>query len=135
VIYDSLSGRLNWYEGPRRRRIRPLPQSGERRSTREYLEKLKSGSHYEKGWRGLLQISGKAPDHRRCDPGGSERTEEKDFVIVRSDGNRVSPGEWSMTSRCGSTHVIRAEDHLSEHEQAHGIFMPRPPWRLRPTFR
>ena len=117
VIYDSLKWLgLNWDEGPEAGGgFGPYRQSERAEIYREYLEKLKSGGHtYEKDGAVYFRISGKPQIIDDAIRGRVERTEEKDFVIVRSDGNPVFHlvnVVDDITMRI--THVIRGEDHLS----------------------
>jgi len=117
VIYDSLRWLgLNWDEGPGAGGgFGPYRQSERTEIYREYLEKLKSGGRtYEKDGAVYFRISGKPQIIDDAIRGRVERTEEKDFVIVRSDGNPVFHlvnVVDDITMRI--THVIRGEDHLS----------------------
>ncbi|HEV8073485.1 MAG TPA: glutamate--tRNA ligase family protein [Opitutaceae bacterium] len=121
VIYDSLTWLgLNWDEGPKVGPCGggdhgPYRQSERAHIYREYLEKLKAtGRTYEKEGAVFFKISGEPQVIEDAIRGRVERTEEKDFVVVRSDGNPVFHlvnvvDDISM----GITHVIRGEDHLS----------------------
>jgi nondiscriminating glutamyl-tRNA synthetase len=121
VIYDSLTWLgLNWDEGPKvghcgGGEFGPYRQSERAHIYREYLEKLRStGCTYEKEGALFFKISGEPQAIEDAIRGRVERTEEKDFVVVRSDGNPVFHlvnvvDDISM----GITHVIRGEDHLS----------------------
>jgi glutamyl-tRNA synthetase len=117
VIYDSLRWLgLDWDEGPGAGgAFGPYRQSERAGVYREYLERLKaSGRTYEKDGALFFRISGEPQVIEDAIRGRVERTEEKDFVIVRSDGNPVFHfvnvvDDISM----GVTHVIRGEDHLS----------------------
>ena len=117
VIYDSLTWLgLNWDEGPRAGGgFGPYRQSERAPVYREYLEKLKAGGHtYEKDGAVYFKISREPQIIDDAIRGRVERTEEKDFVIVRSDGNPVFHlvnVVDDITMRI--THVIRGEDHLS----------------------
>lgn len=117
VIYDSLTWLgLNWDEGPvAGGSFGPYRQSERGAIYREYLEKLKSGGRtYEKDGAVYFKISGEPQVIDDAIRGRVERTEEKDFVIVRSDGNPVFHlvnVVDDITMRI--THVIRGEDHLS----------------------
>lgn len=117
VIYDSLSWLgMNWDEGPRvGGDFGPYRQSERAHIYREYLEKLRaSGRVYEKDGATWFRISGEPQVIEDAIRGQVVRTEEKDFVIIRSDGNPVFHfvnvvDDISMRV----THVIRGEDHLS----------------------
>src|ERR1019366_3823946 len=91
---------------------------------REHLERLKaSGRTYEKDGALLFRISGEPQVIEDAIRGRVERTEEKDFVIVRSDGNPVFHfvnvvDDISMKV----THVIRGEDHLSNTSKHSELF-------------
>ena len=134
VIYDSLTWLgLNWDEGPKAGgSFGPYRQSERAEIYREYLEKLKAaGRTYEKEGAVFFKISGQPQIIDDAIRGRVERTEEKDFVIVRSDGNPVFHFVNvvdDITMRI--THVIRGEDHLSntskhtELFQAFGASLP-----------
>ncbi|MBW7896368.1 MAG: glutamate--tRNA ligase [Opitutaceae bacterium] len=136
VIYDSLTWLgLNWDEGPKiGGDFGPYRQSERDAIYREYLQRLLDGGRaYEKDgaiWFKLLGDRHEVyDDHRqktvtkvKTAPtviedrirGRVERTEDEDFVIVRSDGNPVFHFVNvvdDITMRI--THVIRGEDHLS----------------------
>jgi glutamyl-tRNA synthetase len=117
VIYDSLKWLgLDWDEGPGiGGAYGPYRQSERAEVYKEYLERLKaSGRTYEKDGALLFRISGEPQVIEDAIRGRVERTEEKDFVIVRSDGNPV----FHLVNVVDDiamqvTHVIRGEDHLS----------------------
>ena len=136
LIYDSLRWLgMDWDEGPQvGGNFGPYLQSQRGDIYREYLAKLKAaGRTYEKDgavWFKLLGERHKVFDeHRKKEVekvknapsviddqirGRVERTEDEDFVIVRSDGSPVFHlcnvvDDIAM----GITHVIRGEDHLS----------------------
>ena len=141
LIYDSLTWLgMDWDEGPNpdgkgeRGIFGPYRQSERAAIYREYLEKLKAtGRTYEKDGAVYFRLLGERSEvfdeHRKktvtkvkAAPtviddlirGRVERLEEKDFVIVRSDGNPVFHFVNvvdDITMRI--THVIRGEDHLS----------------------
>jgi len=117
LIYDSLSWLgMNWDEGPRvGGAYGPYRQSERGHLYKEYIEKLKAtGRTYEKEGALFFRISGEVQVIDDAIRGRVERTEEKDFVIVRSDGNPVFHlvnVVDDITMRI--THVIRGEDHLS----------------------
>lgn len=117
VIYDSLSWLgLDWDEGPRvGGAFGPYRQSERTSIYLEYLAQLRAtGRTYEKDGATFFRISGEAQVIDDAIRGRVERTEEKDFVIVRSDGNPV----FHLVNVVDDiamkvTHVIRGEDHLS----------------------
>jgi glutamyl/glutaminyl-tRNA synthetase len=117
LIYGSLRWLgLDWDEGPQKGGdCGPYRQSERSAVYREYLERLKaSGRTYEKDGALLFRISGEPQVIEDAIRGRVERTEEKDFVIVRSDGNPV----FHLVNVVDDiamrvTHVIRGEDHLS----------------------
>ena len=117
VIYDSLRWLgLDWDEGPGvGGRFGPYRQSERAEIYREYLEKLRAaGRTYEKDGAVYFRISGEPQVIDDAIRGRVERTEDKDFVIVRSDGNPV----FHLVNVVDDitmqiTHVIRGEDHLS----------------------
>lgn len=117
VIYDSMKWLgLDWDEGPQvGGDYGPYRQSERGSIYDEYLNKLRdAGRVYEKEGATWFKISGEPQVIEDAIRGRVERTEEKDFVIVRSDGNPVFHlvnvvDDISM----GITHVIRGEDHLS----------------------
>jgi nondiscriminating glutamyl-tRNA synthetase len=121
VIYDSLTWLgLNWDEGPKVGNCGggdhgPYRQSERAPIYREYLEKLKAtGRTYEKEGAVFFKISGEPQVIEDAIRGRVERTEEKDFVVVRSDGNPVFHLVNVVDDiTMGITHVIRGEDHLS----------------------
>lgn len=136
LIYDSLSWLgLNWDEGPKvGGAFGPYRQSERAHIYREYLEKLKAaGRTYEKDGAIYFKLIGERSEvfdeHRKktvtkvaAAPsviddqirGRVERTEDEDFVIVRSDGNPVFHFVNVVDDiAMGITHVIRGEDHLS----------------------
>jgi glutamyl-tRNA synthetase len=117
VIYSSLRWLgLDWDEGPGKGgAFGPYRQSERASVYRDYLERLKaSGRTYEKDGATLFRISGEPQVIEDAIRGRVERKEEKDFVIVRSDGNPV----FHLVNVVDDiamqvTHVIRGEDHLS----------------------
>jgi len=117
VIYDSLTWLgLNWDEGPIvGGECGPYRQSERAHIYREYLEKLKAtGRTYEKEGATFFKISGQPQVIDDAIRGRVERTEEKDFIIVRSDGNPVFHFVNVVDDIAMQvTHVIRGEDHLS----------------------
>jgi glutamyl-tRNA synthetase len=117
VIYDSLKWLgLDWDEGPGiGGAFGPYRQSERSEVYREYLGRLKaSGRTYEKDGATLFRISGDPQVIEDAIRGRVERKEEKDFVIVRSDGNPVFHFVNVVDDIAMQvTHVIRGEDHLS----------------------
>ncbi len=140
VIYGSLTWLgLNWDEGPQVGACGggdcgPYRQSERAHIYREYLEKLKaSGRTYEKDGAVWFRLLGERhevfDEHRKKTVvkvknapaviddrirGRVERTEDEDFVIVRSDGNPVFHFVNVVDDIAMKiTHVIRGEDHLS----------------------
>jgi len=117
LIYESLRWLgLNWDEGPGvGGAFGPYRQSERTDIYREYLEKLKaSGRAYEKEGAVFFKISGEPQVIDDAIRGRVERTEEKDFVIVRSGGSPVFHFVNVVDDiAMGITHVIRGEDHLS----------------------
>ncbi len=117
VIYDSLTWLgLNWDEGPKAGGgFGPYRQSERAPIYREYLEKLQAaGRTYEKDGAVYFKISGEPQVIDDAIRGRVERTEEKDFVIFRSDGNPVFHFVNVVDDiTMQITHVIRGEDHLS----------------------
>jgi glutamyl/glutaminyl-tRNA synthetase len=117
LIYDSLRWLgLNWDEGPQiGGAAGPYRQSERAGIYRDYLEKLKAGGRvYEKDGAAYFRISGEAQEIDDAVRGRVVRTEEKDFVIVRSDGKPVFHFVNVVDDiAMGITHVIRGEDHLS----------------------
>ena len=117
LIYDSLRWLgLDWDEGPGKGgAFGPYRQSERAPIYKEYLDKLKaSGRTYEKDGALFFKISGEPQVIEDAIRGRVERTEEKDFVIVRSDGNPVFHFVNVVDDiAMNVTHVIRGEDHLS----------------------
>jgi glutamyl/glutaminyl-tRNA synthetase len=117
VIYRSLTWLgLNWDEGPGAGGgFGPYRQSARAPIYREYLEKLKAtGRTYAKDGAVYFKISGTPQVIEDAIRGRVERTEEKDFVIIRSDGNPVFHFVNVVDDiTMQITHVIRGEDHLS----------------------
>jgi glutamyl-tRNA synthetase len=117
VIYDSLKWLgLDWDEGPGiGGAYGPYRQSERADIYRDYLGRLKaSGRTYEKDGATLFRISGEPQVIEDAIRGRVERKEEKDFVIVRSDGNPVFHFVNVVDDIAMQvTHVIRGEDHLS----------------------
>lgn len=117
LIYDSMRWLgLEWDEGPHvGGACGPYRQSERGDIYREYLAKLKAtGRTYEQDGATWFKISGQPQVIDDAIRGRVERSEEKDFVIVRSDGNPVFHFVNVVDDiTMGITHVIRGEDHLS----------------------
>jgi len=117
VIYDSMAWLgLDWDEGPKvGGDFGPYRQSERSAIYEEYLNKLRAADRvYEKEGATWFKISGEPQVIEDAIRGRVERTEEKDFVIVRSDGNPVFHLVNVVDDiAMGVTHVIRGEDHLS----------------------
>ena len=117
VIYSSLRWLgMDWDEGPGAGGdFGPYRQSERDSIYQEYIEKLKaSGRLYEKEGAQWFKISGEPQVIEDKIRGRVERTEEKDFVVVRSNGSPVFHLVNVIDDiTMGITHVIRGEDHLS----------------------
>jgi glutamyl-tRNA synthetase len=117
LIYDSLRWLgLDWDEGPQAGGAHgPYRQSERSDLYKEYLGQLKaSGRTYEKDGATFFKISEETQVIEDAIRGRVERKEEKDFVIVRSDGNPVFHFVNVVDDIAMKvTHVIRGEDHLS----------------------
>ena len=117
VIYSSLRWLgMDWDEGPGiGGAYGPYRQSERSAIYKEYLERLKAaGRTYEKDGATYFKVSGKPQVIEDAIRGRVERLEEKDFVIVRSDGNPVFHFVNVVDDIAMKvTHVIRGEDHLS----------------------
>lgn len=117
VLYDGMRWLgLNWEEGPDAGgEFGPYFQSQRGEIYKEYLEKLrKNGSVYDKDGAVYLKISGEPQVINDAIRGRVERTEEKDFVIFRSNGEPVFHFVNVVDDiTMKITHVIRGEDHLS----------------------
>jgi len=117
VIYDSLRWLgLDWDEGPQAGgAFGPYRQSERADLYRDYLARLRASDRtYEMDGAVYFRISGKPQVIEDAIRGRVERTEEKDFVIVRSDGKPVFHLVNVVDDiAMGITHVIRGEDHLS----------------------
>lgn len=117
VIFDGLRWLgMQWDEGPEAGGdFGPYFQSQREAIYQEHIQKLRdAGRIYDKDGAGYFRISGEPQVIEDAVRGRVERTEEKDFVVVRSDGSPVFHlvnvvDDMTM----GITHVIRGEDHLS----------------------
>lgn len=124
---------MMWDEGPDvGGDFGPYFQSEREDIYKEYLEKLmKSGHAYEKEGAIFLKITGKPQLIEDAIRGNVERAEEKDFVIVRSNGMPVFHFVNVVDDiAMGITHIIRGEDHLSntsKHTELYAAFGEKPP--------
>jgi len=107
---------LDWDEGPEKGgAYGPYFQSERGGIYREAIQQLRDiGRAYDHEGAVWFKVSGEPQIIHDRIRGDVTRMEEKDFVIVRSDGNPVFHlvnvvDDWKM----GITHVIRGEDHLS----------------------
>jgi len=93
----------------------PYRQSERSDIYQHYIEKLRAADRlYEKEGAQWFRISGEPQIIDDAIRGRVERTEEKDFVVVRSDGSPVFHLVNVVDDiTMGITHVIRGEDHLS----------------------
>jgi len=117
LIYDSLRWLgLNWDEGPQAGGdFGPYRQSERAAVYADYLGRLRAaGRTYEKDGAVLFRISGEPQVIEDAIRGRVARTEEKDFVIFRSDGKPVFHFVNVVDDiAMRVSHVIRGEDHLS----------------------
>ncbi len=117
VIYSSLRWLgLDWDEGPQAGGDQgPYRQSERHDIYQEYINRLQDADRlYEKDGAQWFRISGEPQVIEDAIRGRVERTEEKDFVVVRSDGSPVFHLVNVVDDiTMGITHVIRGEDHLS----------------------
>lgn len=107
---------LNWDEGPEAGgSFGPYFQSQRNQIYQEYLQKLRdSGKAYDKDGAVWLKVSGETQVIEDAIRGRVERKEEKDFVIVRSNGMPVFHFVNVVDDiTMQISHVIRGEDHLS----------------------
>jgi len=107
---------LDWDEGPEKGGdYGPYFQSERGDIYQEYLQKLRdAGRAYDKEGAVWLKISGEPQEINDAVRGKVVRTEEKDFVIFRSNGSPVFHFVNVVDDiTMGITHVIRGEDHLS----------------------
>lgn len=117
LILDSLCWLgMDWDEGPEAGGAAgPYFQSQRGPIYQEHLQKLRdSGRAYDKDGAVYFRISGEPQVIEDAVRGRVERTEEKDFVIFRSDGAPVFHFVNVVDDIAMQiTHVIRGEDHLS----------------------
>jgi glutamyl-tRNA synthetase len=107
---------LEWDEGPEVGGDHgPYFQSERSAIYDEYLEKLRAADRvYDQEGAVWFRISGEPQIIDDAVRGRVERTEEKDFVIIRSNGSPVFHFVNVVDDlTMGITHVIRGEDHLS----------------------
>lgn len=117
VLYEGMRWLgLDWDEGPDAGGdYGPYFQSERAEIYQKYIQKLKdAGRAYEKEGALFFKITGEPQEIEDAVRGKVVRAEEKDFVIVRSDGNPV----FHLVNVVDDiemkiTHVIRGEDHLS----------------------
>ncbi|MDR1437540.1 MAG: glutamate--tRNA ligase [Puniceicoccales bacterium] len=107
---------LDWDEGPEKGgNHAPYFQSERGAIYEDYLQRLfRSGHAYRRDGAVWFRVSGKPAIIHDEIRGDVVRLEEKDFVIVRSDGSPVFHFVNVVDDiAMGITHVIRGEDHLS----------------------
>jgi glutamyl-tRNA synthetase len=107
---------LDWDEGPTvGGPYEPYFQSKRGQIYGEYLQKLRSaGRAYDREGAVWFRVSGEPATIEDQIRGRVQRLEEKDFVIVRSDGSPVFHFVNVVDDiAMDITHVIRGEDHLS----------------------
>ncbi|TVR51903.1 MAG: glutamate--tRNA ligase [Puniceicoccaceae bacterium] len=134
VLFDGMRWLgLDWDEGPEAGGgAGPYFQSQRDDFYRDYREKLVAADRaYEKEGALFFRISGEPQVIEDAIRGRVERTEEKDFVIFRSDGSPVFHFVNVVDDiAMGITHVIRGEDHLSntsKHTELFKAFGVEPP--------
>ena len=116
---------LNWDEGPDTGgEYGPYFQSERGDIYREHLEKLRAaGRAYDKDGAVWFKISGEPQVIEDAIRGRVERTEEKDFVIFRSNGAPIYHFTVVVDDiAMGITHVLRGEDHLSNSSKHSELF-------------
>ncbi|MDR2419931.1 MAG: glutamate--tRNA ligase, partial [Puniceicoccales bacterium] len=124
---------LDWDEGPEKGgEYGPYFQSQRAEIYRKYLEKLRlSGRTYEQDGAVFFKISGEPQTIHDVIRGDVVRQEEKDFVIVRSNGQPVFHFVNVVDDiAMRISHVIRGEDHLSntsKHVELFRAFAVEPP--------
>lgn len=107
---------LDWDEGPEvGGPCGPYFQSQRGQMYKDYLEILKkTGRVYEKEGALYFRVSGQAQHIQDLIRGDVYREEEKDFIIIRSNGTPVFHFVNVVDDiAMGITHIIRGEDHLS----------------------
>lgn len=123
---------LDWDEGPEvGGSCGPYFQSQRGEIYKDYLEILqKTGRVYEKEGALYFRVSGQAQHISDIIRGDVYREEEKDFIIIRSNGTPVFHFVNVVDDiAMGITHIIRGEDHLSNTSKHVEIFYAfgRPP--------
>lgn len=124
---------LDWDEGPEvDGPAGPYFQSQRGQIYRDYLKILQQkGRVYEKDGALWFRVSGRPSLIRDAIRGNVQRLEEKDFVIVRSNGSPVFHFVNVVDDiAMAITHVIRGEDHLSnssKHVELFQAFDVTPP--------
>lgn len=117
VLYSGMRWLgLNWDEGPEvGGAYGPYFQSQRETIYKEYLEKLRASGHaYDKEGAVFFKVSGEPQVIQDAVRGEVSRTEEKDFVIFRSNGSPVFHFVNVVDDIAMKiTHVVRGEDHLS----------------------
>ncbi len=117
---------LNWDEGPEAGGEHgPYFQSERGDIYKEHLEKLReAGRAYDKDGAVWFKISDEPQVIEDAIRGRVERTEEKDFVIFRSNGAPVYHFTVVVDDiAMGITHVLRGEDHLSNTSKHTELFV------------
>jgi glutamyl-tRNA synthetase len=126
VLIDGLKWLgLKWDEGPELGGPHgPYFQSERKRVYDSYLERLRAcGRAYERDGAVWFKVSGKPAVIHDEIRGDVTRLEEKDFVIIRSDGSPVFHFVNVVDDiDMAITHVIRGEDHLSNSSKHVEIF-------------
>lgn len=126
VLYDGMRWLgLDWDEGPDvGGPYGPYFQSQRADVYQEYLKKLQStGRVYEQDGALYFRVSGKPQIIKDAIRGHVERTEEKDFVIFRSDGTPVFHFVNVVDDIAMKiTHIVRGEDHLSNTSKHQELF-------------
>lgn len=116
---------LDWDEGPEvGGDYGPYFQSQRNDIYHEYLERLRpTGRIYEQDGATYFKVSGKPQIIHDVIRGPVERTEEKDFVIFRSDKTPVFHFVNVVDDIAMKiTHIVRGEDHLSNTSKHQELF-------------
>lgn len=126
VIFEGLRWLgLDWDEGPEvGGNFGPYFQSQRNDIYKTYLDKLWAKDRlYEKDGAVWFRVSGQQATIHDAIRGDVKRLEEKDFVIIRSNGKPVFHFVNVVDDiDMGITHVIRGEDHLSNSSKHVEIF-------------
>lgn len=126
VLYDGMKWLgLDWDEGPDvGGPYGPYFQSQRADIYQEYLKKLQAtGRVYEQDGALYFRVSGKPQLIKDVIRGDVQRTEEKDFVIFRSDGTPVFHFVNVVDDIAMKiTHIVRGEDHLSNTSKHQELF-------------